>query len=132
MQLADFIGEVARLGGFTRRTEAKRATVATLAVLGERLATEQSRLLAEELPPELARVLRRAVHDRDFELEELYARVAQREKVELGFGIEHAQVVCEVMAKSLREDSVQRIRQHLPEAIAALFTVRDRRSRVVL
>jgi uncharacterized protein (DUF2267 family) len=128
MSLAEFLAEVMRLGGFSRRSEAKRAAIATLSVLGERLDGNEARQLAEELPAELGRVLRRTSHDRDFDLRELYQRVARREKVGLGFGMEHAQVVCEVIAKTISEGAVERLRKHLPEAMGLLFTVRDRRS----
>jgi uncharacterized protein (DUF2267 family) len=127
MSLAEFLAEVTRLGGFTRRSEAKRAAVATLSVLGERLAGSEARHLAEELPPELGRVLRRTSHDCDFDLREFYERVARREKVGLGFGVEHAQVVCEVIAKTIPEGAVERLRKQLPEGMGFLFTIRDRR-----
>jgi uncharacterized protein (DUF2267 family) len=128
MLLAEFLGEVSRLGGFTKRGHAKRAAVATLYVLGERLPPSESRLLADELPAELARVLLRSSFDGQFGLHELYERVARREKVGLGFGVEHAQVVCEVIAKSVSEATVQRLRHVLPNSMDELFTVRDRRS----
>jgi uncharacterized protein (DUF2267 family) len=68
----EFIKEVQQRGGFDTREHAERATRATLAVLGERLAGGEPSDLAAQLA-ELAGPAE------SFDTSELYRRVAERE-----------------------------------------------------
>jgi uncharacterized protein (DUF2267 family) len=121
MNQEEFVARVRELSGFADREEAERAIAATLATLGERLVDTEVHALAGELPRPLAAALERGVYAGDFDLTELYDRVCRREGVEPSFGVEHAQIVCRVLAEQLGEDARTRLRKELPPSIADLF-----------
>jgi uncharacterized protein (DUF2267 family) len=89
-QLLDEV--MVRMGAATH-AQARRAIVATLMTLGERLGSEDKLAVAAELPRELADHLLSFVVDPALDLPEFYARVARREGVGKGFAFEHAQAV---------------------------------------
>ena len=102
---------------------AERAIVATLGVLAERLLEIDAHALASRLPPAWARVFARG-GDREFDLDGFYDRVSEREGVGRVQALEHAQVVCQVLASSLDEIGRQHLALHLPEAWRQLFDPR--------
>ncbi len=102
---------------------AERAIVATLGVLAERLLEIDAHALASRLPPAWARVFARG-GDREFDLDGFYDRVSEREGVGRVQALEHAQVVCQVLAGSLDEIGRQHLVLHLPEAWRQLFAPR--------
>lgn len=115
--------------GLRSARECKRALGATLAALRCVLDPEDARAVAQNLPSSMAQVLTRkldhtvaAVAD----LKGLYAEVERRERVGLGFAMEHAQVVLDVLARALPEELVLRLRSRLPADIAALLSLADR------
>lgn len=122
----EFVARVQELAGFTNGDEADRAIRATLATLAERLVDTEMHALAIELPPPLAEALSRGVYGGDFDLSELYDRVSRREGVALPFGVEHAQVVCRVLAEALSHDALTRLHKELSPPLAELFCVPPR------
>jgi uncharacterized protein (DUF2267 family) len=94
---------------------------ATLEVLGEQLFEEERAQLALELPPELVELLRSQRRLRAHGLRHFFRRVARREGIRIGLGVEHAEVVCRVISECLSEATRGRLRREAPE-LADLFT----------
>lgn len=130
--------EVARLQGMTDdelvahvaahagigAAEAARAVAAVLGTLGERLSHSEAGALADALPAGAAARLRAGRFDRDFDLEELYGRVARRAGVRLGFAVEHTIAVCATVGERLDAATRARLGRALPPEMLALFAVR--------
>jgi uncharacterized protein (DUF2267 family) len=121
MRFELFIEEVQTRTGLTERSEAMAVIEATVGVLGQLLAENERRQLSAHLPDELAYALQEDEAGQDFELDEFYERVSEREGVEEGFGLEHAQTVCKVFNQMLDNEDRVFIRQRLPESVASLF-----------
>ena len=119
-----FIDEVMRRTGFQQPAMASLAVDATLEVLGQRLSAEESRELVRQLPDGVGQAALRGPHGGSFDRDELFRRVSRREGVRLGFAVEHAQVVCQAVAKELSDAQRERLQQLLPPDIAGLFTPR--------
>jgi uncharacterized protein (DUF2267 family) len=126
---AELLSRVERWGALTRRRDAVRALAATLRALREGLLEDEAALLARDLPPRLARIVRDGSHTGHLTLPQFYRRVAGHERLGPGFPVEHAQAACEALASLLPEPTVRRLRMALP-AIAELFIVRDRRPQI--
>jgi uncharacterized protein (DUF2267 family) len=116
-----FVSRVAKLAGLPTRTEARRAIRATLLELGERLSAGDRAHFADVLPERWAGLIRATEYRGAFDAPELFARVSEREGVELTCAREHAQVVCRVIAERAPVESLARIGRVFPEGIAALF-----------
>lgn len=121
MQYQDFIRELMKRGGLSRE-EAELAADATLETVGERLEPIEVSMLAPVLPAPLAEALQRRPYDGEFRSGEFFARVERREGVPLGFAIEHATAVCQILSSFLPEPLLLRLRAYLPEALSRLFT----------
>jgi uncharacterized protein (DUF2267 family) len=124
MNAAAFFDDVGRLGGFTTRREAERAASATLATLGATLVEEALRTIAAKTGPSIEEMLRRGLHRQggvDLDLDEFYVRVSNRERVALGFAVEHAQAVCEALVSQLSESTLTRIRKVFEGSLSPLF-----------
>lgn len=109
-------------GGLRTDTEAWRALGATLGALRGAMDEEDARDLSRALPERLARVLRRpttlpAIRS----ARSLYAEVARRERIELGYAMEQVQVVLRVLASELDGERVALLRRRLPSDIAGLL-----------
>lgn len=127
MEYEAFLARVSELGGLPKRDEAVRATAATLGVLGERLVAGEIRILMMDLPSQLSALLsRQAPHGGEFDVDTFYQRVAAREGTTPGQALEHAQVVCEVLAANLSEEHRHRLVAHLPDDWRELFQRRSR------
>ncbi|MDB4995995.1 MAG: hypothetical protein JWM74_3427 [Myxococcaceae bacterium] len=116
-----FVSRVAKLAGLPSRTEARRAIRATLLELGERLSAGDRAHFADVLPERWAGLIRATEYRGAFDAAELFARVSEREGVELPSAREHAQIVCRVIAERAPVESLARIGRVFPEGIAALF-----------
>jgi uncharacterized protein (DUF2267 family) len=120
----ELLEEVIAHAGLRDAEQAERATRAVLQVLAQRLSRSEAQALADELPSALAPALREGRFDHEFDLSELYARVACLEGVTLGFAVEHTLSVCQVVAEAISADALGRIHRALPDPMAALFTPR--------
>jgi uncharacterized protein (DUF2267 family) len=109
--------------------QAERALAATMTTLGERLLPLDASFLAAQLPEELATYLRERERPGDFDLDELYRRVAEREGSRPEFGREHAVVVCRVVARHMGRGPREALRSRLPEDFAELLTPPPRAER---
>lgn len=119
-----FVEEVQRRAGFEGRDEAERAIAVTARTLGERLLVEEAAAVAGGLPGPVAAAVRGATYQGDFDRDELYDRIARREGAPRGFGMEHAQAVCQVIGEALPEAERGRLQRHLPDW-ADLFAQRS-------
>ena len=124
MQYQDFVSDVEVRGGFEDAGEAERAIAVVARVLGERLLPEERAPLAAVLPEPVARRLLDARYERDFDLTELYDRVARGTAIRHGFGVEHAQAVCQGIGNLLSEDARLRLQRTLPVEFHPLFVPR--------
>ncbi|MCP3142293.1 DUF2267 domain-containing protein [Pyxidicoccus xibeiensis] len=129
MTHAEFLSRVAERAGLADAEDAARTVRAVLEVVGERLGRRELQALAEDLPTPLGALLRDGTHGQDFDLAELYARVARREHVRPGFAVEHTGIVCQVLAEALSDGALHQLREALPEPLAALFMPRAHRER---
>ncbi|HSN97622.1 MAG TPA: DUF2267 domain-containing protein [Candidatus Nanopelagicales bacterium] len=109
-----FVEEVQRRAGFEGRDEAERAIAVTARTLGERLLEDEAAAVAGGLPEAVAAEVRGATYQGDFDRDELYDRIARREGAPRGFGMEHAQAVCQVIGEALPEAERLRLQKHLP------------------
>lgn len=117
----DFIDAVSQRTGLEDRHLAEKAALATVAVLGERLPRIDVEPVAEALPPRLADALRAGDHQGEFDREVFFDRVAHLEGVPVGRAMEHATVVCQVIADGVDAEGHQHLVQHLPAELASLF-----------
>lgn len=125
MRYDEFLSRVSEHTGLSTPEEAEHTVRAVLGVLGERLNRSEVEALAEGLPARLSGMLRDVPHGQDFDLAEFHARVAGREHVRPGFAVEHAGVVCQVLAEALSPATLHRLREAVPEPMGALFTPRE-------
>jgi uncharacterized protein (DUF2267 family) len=120
----ELVDEVMGHAGLGSPAEAERAIRAVFEVLAERVSRSEAEALADELPATLAEPLRHGHYERDFDLDELYARVAFREAVSPGFAMEHTLSTCQVVAQVVSARVLERLQRALPGAIASLFELR--------
>ncbi len=64
---------------------------------------EEAAAFAGGLPGPVAAAVRGATYQGDLDRDELYDRIARREGAPRGFGMEHAQAVCQVIGEALPE-----------------------------
>jgi uncharacterized protein (DUF2267 family) len=107
--------------GFQTFAEARLAIRSAIGALACALDDEDAHALELVAPPHLARLLRRPRSSVVRSVRGLYAEADRRERVGLGFAIEHAQVVYRVLARRLDFETIARLRRHLPPDIADLF-----------
>jgi uncharacterized protein (DUF2267 family) len=121
----ELLSHVAERAGLPDSQTAERTVLAVLEPLCERLRWPDLQALAEELPAPLAERLLKVSPGQELSLDALYTRVAQRESIRLGFAVERTGAVCQVVAESLSPAALHRLREALPEPMAALFTPRE-------
>ncbi len=111
--------------GLPDRATARRIVDATLAVLGERLTSDESAALSACLAPGLRSVLAASTFDASFDAAELYERVRKRAGVSAGLAREQAQVVVQTIGRAAPDETVRRLARALPPELASLFEPRD-------
>jgi uncharacterized protein (DUF2267 family) len=107
--------------GFQTFAEARLAIRAAVGALACALDDEDAHALELAVPGHVARLLRRPSSTLVRTAHGLYVEAERRERVGLGFAIEHVQVVCRVLARRLDPDLIARMRRRLPPDIAGLF-----------
>ncbi len=120
---AELIGIVKERAGLTAR-EARRAVWAALGALRPTLEDADVRALAAQLPEGLAARLEREPTTSVPGLKAFYVEMERRERVGLGFAMEHAQVILQVLAELLDPQLVARLHGRLPGEVAALLVRR--------
>ncbi len=116
----DFLTTVEQLAEIGRE-RAMRATQATLATLGERIAEGQARDIAEQLPPELAPSIATTGKAEPFHVDEFLRRVAEREGVDVETAERHARAVFEALRRSITAAEFADMQAELPKDFAPLL-----------
>jgi uncharacterized protein (DUF2267 family) len=99
---------------------ADRAVRATFKTLAERLSPGVARAIAAHLPPELLESLHTTSEAERFDVDEMLARVAAREGVDVETADEHVRAVFRALRTALPADERRRLAADLPEDIRAL------------
>jgi uncharacterized protein (DUF2267 family) len=118
----EILQRICERGPFRGESAARRALTATLASLGERLFEEERKHIVAELSPDIASLLLQRGSAQKASLDAFVASVARRERVRASLAIEHAQIVCAVIAELLLPSTRQVLCKKLPE-LAQLFEV---------
>jgi uncharacterized protein (DUF2267 family) len=113
-----FIAHVAQRTGVPQGLEAIEAVLVSL---GECLSRAQAEALADELPRELASLVRDSRHNQNLDRFDVESRVAQRTGLSRGAALEWMFAVGRTVAESVRDDVLALIRRDLPGDLAALL-----------
>lgn len=121
MQYSDFIGQVQSRARMDSQGAAVKATRATLETLAERLAGNQPKHLAAQLPEEIGTYLGETGQGDSFSVQEFYNRVANRENVDTTDAQFHARAVIDVIRDAISGGELDHVRDQLPDDYAPLF-----------
>jgi uncharacterized protein (DUF2267 family) len=122
VQYEEFLNKVQDRIGPAQPEEARRAIIATLETLGERISGGESSDLAEQLPEELKEPLRQASEDNEeFSLDEFLKRVGERENIDTDEAREHVSAVMTVLKEAVSGGELDNIRAQLPQEFEPLF-----------
>ncbi len=122
MQYKEFLNKIQDRIGPAQPDEARRAIIATLETLGERISGGEASDLAEQLPEELKEPLHQAGEDNEeFSLDEFLRRVGEREDVEADEAREHVSAVMTVLTEAVSGGELDNIRAQLPQEFEPLF-----------
>jgi uncharacterized protein (DUF2267 family) len=117
----ELISLVKERAGLQTAREARKAVWASLGALRCTLEDADAKALAAVLSKELAARLERAATSAVCGIEAFYAEMGRRERVGLGFAMEHAQVTLQVLAELLDPELVARLHRRLPGDVATLL-----------
>lgn len=126
MNYAQFIEEVQARAGLGDERSARRATAATLEILGQHLPSNDREAVCRRAPVEVATVLRRRHYDGDIEADGFFELVSELEGVAIGFALEHAEVVCQVLAEVVGDEGRRHLTVNVLPSLARLFEPRRR------
>ena len=105
----------------TDQETAERATRAVASVLGERIGTDEARVHAAHLPPEVAAWLHTAGGARSFDAEEFVGRVAEREGTDPDTAERHIIAVLGAISQALPEREYDHLLARLSKDYAPLL-----------
>jgi uncharacterized protein (DUF2267 family) len=131
MNEQQIVAAVRKTAGLADAGEATSATRATLSVLGQRLAGNEPRALAAQLPAGIAEALPATGHGETFGVEEFYRRVAEAEgeSCTQDSAREHARAVVAALKASVTEDEFDELASQLPadyrQDLLSTASVRD-------
>lgn len=120
MTFDKFLGHVQHRAHLGTEEEAFTATRATLETLAQRVFHGRE-TVASQLPAELGELMRRVTDSEKFDLDELFARVSQREHRPLPIAVHHARVVAEVLREAIDEGAFEKLLEQLPTDLHVLF-----------
>jgi uncharacterized protein (DUF2267 family) len=121
MGYEEFLSVVEQWGGGLDRETAERATSATLRTLADRLAPDEARRLAAQLPAEVYGFLWTTVDAERLDVDAFLQRVAEREGVDLPTAEEHARAVFAAVRRGVDADELEKLAATLPEGIRWLL-----------
>lgn len=121
MQFHDFVGKVQYRAKFDSLDPALRATRATLTTLAERMAGNEPKDLAAQLPREIAEYLDMEGKGERFDFDEFIRRVSEREGVPANQATHHAQCVMGTLEEAVSPGEMEDVRQQLPEDYQVLY-----------
>jgi uncharacterized protein (DUF2267 family) len=116
-----FLTIVEQWGGGLDRETAERATSATLTTLADRLAMDEARRLAAELPAEVYGFLWTTANAERLDVDDFLERVADREGVDLPTAELHARAVFAAVRQGIDDHELEKLSATLPEGIRALL-----------
>lgn len=128
MEEEELVSRVKTLAGLRNHREARRAIGAVVGALRCSLAQEDAESVAAELPHSFAKIVAQPATSRVENSAALYEETERRERVGLGFALEHCQVVLRVLAELFDLETLARLRKRVPGDIAALLRRRPRAS----
>jgi uncharacterized protein (DUF2267 family) len=115
LQYEEFLNKVQDRIGPAQPDESRRAIIATLETLGERISGGEANDLAEQLPKELKKPLEQVGEDNEqFSLDEFLRRVGDREDVETGAARDHASAATTVLKEAVSGGGLDNIRAQVP------------------
>lgn len=121
MQYEKFIGEVQNRARLSSRSEAVKATRATLEVLGQRLHGGGADNLAAQLPGEVGIYLKQSDPSETFDLDEFFERVKQKERLDFPNAVHHSRVVISVLKEAVSAGEIEDVQAQLSDDYDALF-----------
>lgn len=123
MKYEEFISLVQERGGIPSRGRATAVTDAALRTLAERMEGDTANNLAAQLPPELARLVRRAPGSSGerFPVDELSRRVAERADLEPDEAIAQIRAVMHALRAAVSEGESNHFWAQLPGEFLSLF-----------
>ena len=116
----EILDRLVELGPFRSESQARKALIATLEILGTQLFEEERQRMRAELPSEVSGLLSQQRPLDPCSLDEFFRRVARRERIRTSLGVEHAQITCRVISEALQPSTRKLLRRRLPE-LAAVF-----------
>ncbi len=123
MRRNEFIGQIQYRARLSSREDAVEAARATLATLTELLLAREVDRLAGGMPEGAAAFARLSEGiDGLLSLDDFFARVAERERVELPQAVAHSRAVVGVLVDNAQPDDVEELLAQLPDEYLALFT----------
>lgn len=128
MQYSEFIGKVQNMAGLPSEDEAVKITRVTLQTLGSRLAGNESKHIADQLPSEIGRFLTERESGRrteSFSLNEFYQRVAERTGADEPAARHHCRAVMSVLRNALSPGEIEDIKAQLPDEFDSLLNPPD-------
>ncbi|WP_046468818.1 DUF2267 domain-containing protein [Allosalinactinospora lopnorensis] len=125
MQYDEFIAHLRRNSDISTREEADTAARIVLATLGQRLAGNEPRDLASQLPPELQEPLLQHVGPAEVpdDVDDFLRRVADREGpgTSPDQALGHTRAVLTTIASFVSQGEIEDLRAQLPAGYAPLF-----------
>lgn len=112
-----FLQEVISRGGMRDRHEGRRAVTAVLPVLSEQLSGRLRTRVGAHLVAPWRQLFESPSGREALSVDELIRRVADREGVPPGFGLEHAQAVCQALVHHLPDHLRRNLRADVPRDV---------------
>lgn len=120
-----FMMRVMHRTGLDDRGRAERLTDHVVKHLANCLARPQGEAIAEQLPEPVAGLVRNHAGGDECDLDTLYRSVAEQLGVDVSFGLEFTQVVCQVIGEAVGKSGRRRLRSSLDNAWHPLFQPRQ-------
>ena len=121
MQFDEFTGKVQHKAKLATTGEALAATRATLETLAERVAGDEPKNLAAQLPQEIGKYLEGAHIVERFSLAEFFDRVTEKEGVDKPVAVYHARAVIDTVMEAVSEGEIEDLKAQLPDEWNPLF-----------
>ncbi|MDZ7962269.1 MAG: DUF2267 domain-containing protein [Aulosira sp. DedQUE10] len=124
MQYDEFITHVQSLALSNSRAEAERATRATLETIKERIAADEAKELAAQLPQQIGNYLEvsKGEAGQSFNLQEFITRTSQKENIEPTTAAMHVRAVFAVLQNAVTPEKFAAFHSHFSHDYEELFT----------
>ena len=123
MEYNEFITHVQSLAQSNSRAEAERATRATLETIKERIAADEAKELAAQLPQELSSYLETSQGDsgQSFNLQEFIFRTSKKENIDPITAVNHVRAVFTVLQNAVSPEKFTAFHTHFSHDYEELF-----------